>query len=92
MGHRMAGSELMAHKMAGSAAKVSAEWTSILDLFPAYSDMFRQTQASLTSGNGPLPLLERRFIALMVSWALESPPSLHQQRSNSPPGSLHRRL
>jgi len=65
MGHRMAGSELMAHKMAGSAAKVSAEWTSILDLFPAYSDMFRQTQASLISGNGPLPLLERRFIALM---------------------------
>ena len=52
---------------------MTAEWTSILDLFPAYSDMFRETQATLTTGAGPLSLLERRFIALMVSSLTEAP-------------------
>ena len=64
-------------------------WTSVLDLFPGYSEIFRQvhlscfasteifriesklkpvlqTQARLTTGNGPLPLPERHYIALMV--------------------------
>ena len=85
----------MGHNMekGSKASKSTMDWTSVLDLFPGYSDIFRQvffnantqsgclvslrnegkdlkpvsqTQARLTSGNGPLPLPERHYIALMV--------------------------
>ena len=103
-------------------------WTSVLDLFPGYSEIFRQvhlscyscylllvtlvtlvtfilllvwgsfasteifriesklkpvlqTQARLTTGNGPLPLPERHYIALMV-WI--APLFLHLIRFTTP--------
>ena len=65
MGHRMRSKTSVKSKSV-KPTQPQPEWTSVLEIFPAYSDLFNQSQARLTSGNGPLPLPERNYIALMV--------------------------
>lgn len=43
------------------------DWSSALGEFPAYTDLFLQTQNLLMTGNGPLPLTDRHYIALKAS-------------------------
>lgn len=67
MGHRMRSKTSVKSKAKiATETQPPPEWTSVLEIFPAYSDLFSQSQDRLTSGNGPLPLPERNYIALMV--------------------------
>lgn len=66
MGHRMRSKTSVKSKSV-KPTQPQPEWTSVLEIFPAYSDLFSQSQDRLTSGNGPLPLPERNYIALMAS-------------------------